>query len=318
MTSERMFSVEQAYSWMVEHLQTGDTMSPTSLTRDLGTELAQRVILLLDYLVARGLVTRTGSGRHSRYVSDRAEQIASLLREKAAEEGRPQPRIPSIIAMGPASTAQDSQRAAEIPEMLVVSVPLSLAGKASALFEYYPAINVVDMKVAFKRLLEQARNEISLTLPFLELDGLMYFADQITGLGQRKVAVRILTRELLLPRKYDYTYHQKLKAFAKFIDLYTAGGGTRYRIAVRDYTIRIGGPGDERLLYEGIHQKMIVVDGESAYIGSGEIRAASFISNGDVGVVHSGVKARFWQDYFNLFWSEAEPVEHRFFAENIL
>ena len=96
-----------------------------------------------------------------------------------------------------------------------------------------------------------------------------------------------------------------------------AGGGERQHIGVRDYTIRIGSIGDEKLLYEGIHQKMIVVDNELAYIGSGEIRAASFVSNGDVGVIHTGIRARFWRDYFWLFWTEGELVQHRFFEGSI-
>jgi phosphatidylserine/phosphatidylglycerophosphate/cardiolipin synthase-like enzyme len=174
-----------------------------------------------------------------------------------------------------------------------------------------------DMKTAFKALLERTQREVLLAIPFLELDGLMYFTDQILGLGQRGVEVKLLTRELIWPRQYKYAYSQKLKAFAKFLDLYVAGGGDRQRIEVRDYTIRIDNAEDEKLLYEGIHQKMIVVDGEVAYIGSGEIRAASFISNGDVGVVHSGAKAHFWRDYFLLFWTDAEPVEHRFFERSI-
>jgi len=62
---------------------------------------------------------------------------------------------------------------------------------------------------------------------------------------------------------------------------------------------------------------MIIADGEQAYIGSGEIRASSFVSNGDVCVIHTGDKARFWRDYFNVFWTEANIVPHTFFQESI-
>lgn len=77
--------------------------------------------------------------------------------------------------------------------------------------------------------------------------------------------------------------------------------------------IKIGRAGDRGLVYEGIHQKMIVIDRARAYIGSGEIRAPSFIVNGDVGVIQSGQAAQFWADYFMLFWSEALQVDHQFF-----
>jgi len=293
-------SIEQAYDWMLKHLELG-ALTPTELSRALGTELSQRALLLLNYLVAQGLVTRKAAGRQVVYTSERTADIARLLQDQTRTE----------------TTANFAPAATKVAEALVISAPLSLADKVVTLRQRHPTLTTLDMKTAFKELLGSARHELLLALPFLELDGLMYFTDEIIGLGQRRVVVHTLTRELLLPRQSGYSHYQKLRAFAKLIDLYTSGGGDREQIAVRDYTIRIAVTGDEALLYEGIHQKMIVVDGERAYIGSGEIRAASFISNGDVGVIHVGSKAQFWRDYFNIFWSEAAVVPHTFFQESI-
>ncbi|TEU15476.1 MAG: hypothetical protein E3J21_13075 [Anaerolineales bacterium] len=295
-------SIEEAYNWMLEHLESG-ALTPTELSRALGTDLSQRVLLFLNYLVAQGLVTRTSTGRQVSYASGRTAEITRLLQTQAQAEAKGKPiEAPEITG---------------IPEALVISAPLSLADKVTMLRDRYPTLTILDMKTAFKELLGSARRKLLLALPFLELDGLMYFTDEIVGLGRRGAVVHLLTRELLLPRQSGYSYHQKLKAFAKFIDLYASGGGDRQQVAVRDYTIRIGAASDESLLYEGIHQKMVVADGKRAYIGSGEIRAASFISNGDVGVIHVGRKAQFWQDYFNLFWSEADVVPYTFFQESI-
>jgi len=295
-------SIKEAYNWMLARLESGP-LTVSDLSRALGTELSQRVLLFLNYLVSQGLVTRTSTGRQVSYSSERTAEIAHLLQNQAKAETRKK-----------AIRAPDTT---DIVEALVISIPLSLSDKVVALQSHYPTLTILDMKTAFKELLASAQQELLLALPFLELDGLMYFADEIVGLGQRQVIVHILTRELLLPRQPGYAHHQKLKAFAKFIDLYSSGGGNRRQVAVRDYTIRIGIGAEESLLYEGIHQKMIVADRERAYIGSGEIRAASFISNGDVGVIHTGAKARFWQDYFNLFWAEADVVPHNFLEESI-
>lgn len=321
MTS-RPQTLEEAYEKVITRLRQGDEVSRDWLHTALGPEFAHRAGLFLDYLVAKGLATRTVAGRQTTFSSNRTVEIAQMLRDKEIEE-RPdrlpkaQPTTTKASRPRPMPTDEQPVVVQQAEDALVVSAPLSLAGKVAALFEQYIDLNIVDMRIAFRNLLEKAEHEVLLALPFLELDGLIYFADQIIGLGQRSVTVKILTRELLWPRKYNYAYHQKLKAFAKFVDLYTAGGGEQGHIEVRDYTIRIGSIGDEKLLYEGIHQKMIVVDSELAYIGSGEIRAASFISNGDAGVIHTGIRARFWRDYFNLFWAEGEPVEHRFFEESI-
>lgn len=295
-------SIEEAYDWMLKHLESG-ALTSVELSRTLGVDLSQRVLLFLNYLVAQGLVTRTTTGRQVAYISERTAEIARLLQTLT------QAKTSGKIA--------EALQTTEVSEVLVISAPLSLVGKVTMLRDRYPTLTILDMKTAFKELLRSARHQLLLALPFLELDGLMYFTDEIVGLGQRQVAVHILTRELLFPRQSGYSYHQKLKAFAKFIDLYASGGGDHQRIAVRDYTIRIGAAGNDHLLYEGIHQKMIVADGERAYIGSGEIRAASFISNGDVGVIHAGPKAQFWQDYFDLFWSEAAVVPYTFFQESI-
>ena len=315
-------TIEEAYGQVIVRLGQGEEVSLDWLRTTFGPELVHRMGLFMDYLVARGLATRTVAGRKTVFSSDRTAEIVQLLHDKEVQE-RPT-RLPVIqrvatdrVAPQPIPTDERPLTAELAADVLVVSAPLSLAGKVATLFEQYVGLNIVDMRVAFRNLLEQAEQEVLLALPFLELDGLMYFTDQVMGLGQRGVRVKILTRELLWPRKYNYAYHQKLKAFAKFVDLYAVGEGERQHIEVRDYTIRIGSIGDEKLLYEGIHQKMIIVDGELAYVGSGEIRAASFVSNGDVGVVHTSIRARFWRDYFNLFWAEGEPVEHRFFEESI-
>jgi len=315
-------TIDEAYGKVIARLREGDKVSLDWLRTTFDPELVHRVGLFMDYLVAKGLATRTVAGREKVFSSNRTTEIAELLRDKEAQE-RPT-RLPTAERAAteggtpqPVPIREQPVVAETSADVLVVSAPLSLAGKVAALLEQYADLNIADMRLAFRNLLEQAEDEALLTLPFLELDGLMYFADQVMGLGQRGVRVKILTRELLWPRKYGYAYHQKLKAFAKFLDLYAAGGGEREHVEVGDYTIRIGSLGEEKLLYEGIHQKMMVVDDEVAYIGSGEIRAAAFLSNGDVGVIHIGVRARFWGDYFCLFWAEAEPVEHRFFEESI-
>ena len=119
--------------------------------------------------------------------------------------------------------------------------------------------------------------------------------------------------EVALPLLAVIVGIMKLRAFSKLVDVYVSDGGQPEQVEVRDYTIKIGGSGDQKLIYEGIHQKMIVIDRDRAYVGSGEIRAPSFVVNGDVGVIQSGQAAQFWADYFLMFWSEAQVVEHRFF-----
>lgn len=51
-------SIKEAYDWMLERLESG-VMTIAALSRTLTTDLSQRVLLFLNYLVAQGLVTWT-------------------------------------------------------------------------------------------------------------------------------------------------------------------------------------------------------------------------------------------------------------------
>ena len=70
------------------------------------------------------------------------------------------------------------------------------------------------------------------------------------------------------------------------------------------------------LQYRGVHQKMVVADTDAAYIGSGEIREASYLRNGEVGYLRTdNAEVAFWADFFELFWREARDVSSRHLNE---
>jgi phosphatidylserine/phosphatidylglycerophosphate/cardiolipin synthase-like enzyme len=295
--------------WIYLQFEKGQRISEDSLHSALGDSFAQQTLLTLNFLVAQGIVSRSTIKDHSIFAVQELDALRQLLDDSQATP--PTPTVPVQETEGTLQGASFSR--GPMTEALVVSAPLSMTGKLRALQASYDQLAIEEMKEAFSELLANAQREVFLSVPFLELDGLMVFVDEIKSLGNRRVAVRALTRELIAPRRVDYGYYQKLRAFSKLVDVYVSGGGDPELVEVRDYTIKIGGAGDRRLIYEGIHQKMIVVDRAQAYIGSGEIRAPSFVVNGDVGVVQSGQAAEFWADYFLLFWSEAQKVDHQFF-----
>lgn len=53
---------------------------------------------------------------------------------------------------------------------------------------------------------------------------------------------------------------------------------------------------------------MVVVDRRYSYVGSGELRTASFITNGEAGSIYTGLSAEFWADFFEIFWKRAIDV----------
>jgi hypothetical protein len=295
--------------WIHLQFNRGQHILENTLHSALEDGLAQQALLTLNFLVAQGIASRSTTKGQSTFVVQDMSALRQLLDDLQAT-----PPSPTTY---PQEAKDDLQETIPLSglatEVLVVSAPLSMTGKLRALRASYGQLAIEEMKGAFSRLLASAQREALLSVPFLELDGLMVFVDEIKSLGKRQVAVKALTRELIAPGRVDYSYYQKLRAFSKLVDVYVSGGGNPELVEVRDYTIKIGGAGERRLIYEGIHQKMIVIDRDQAYIGSGEIRAPSFVVNGDVGVVQSGQAAKFWADYFLLFWSEAQEVGHQFF-----
>jgi phosphatidylserine/phosphatidylglycerophosphate/cardiolipin synthase-like enzyme len=295
--------------WICSQFEAEGTISEDSVQSMLEDSAAQQVLLTLNYLAAQRMVAKSRTKGRAAFVAGDLNAVRLLLAD--SQRGLSSPRL--LRSEAESVEQERSPGSGLVTESLVVSVPLSMVGKLRALQASYGQLTVEGIKEAFGRLLAGAQREVFMSVPFLELDGLMVFIDEVRNLGMRQVAVKALTRELIAPGRLDHSYYQKLRAFSKLVDVYISGGGDPELVQVRDYTIKIGGTADRSLLYEGIHQKMIVIDRTKAYVGSGEIRAPSFVVNGDVGVIQLGLAAQFWADYFLLFWSEAQEVEHRFF-----
>lgn len=191
----------------------------------------------------------------------------------------------------------------------VVGLPISLQPALAQLAAAMPGQRVWHLPQLFAALIEAAQTELCLVLPFLEEDGLEPLKEALMALGARHVPVRLLGRGLAVPdpNVHQYQFQKRRQAFARLGAYYLAGGGRRSRMAVRDFsrTVEEG----EVLRWERIHQKLLVADAQLAYLGSGEVRQAAYRNNGEAGVVLEGAPVAFWQQYFELFWQEAAPVD---------
>lgn len=286
--------VEKIYPWLILQLEEKKSVTEAELKKKLGSEDIEHALLLLNYLVSKKLVSVQIYGVNKRYSVTDLDKIKDLLKIEKRRSVR--------------KTIKD------IEESMVVNVPLSLSNELDTLLQTYPEFNILPMKEAFKLLFNVAEVGISLSLPFFELDGIAYFVDELKAVAERGVSMNILSRGILTPEREGYPYVEKLKAFHKLIDIYENNKSIpTAKLQIRDYTTRISDYGSTSLHYEGIHQKMVVADKKYAYVGSGEIRAASFLTNGDVGVIHVGKKAEFWDSFFKLFWRSAKPVSYDFF-----
>jgi len=286
--------VEKIYRWLILQLEENESVTEDELKKRLGLDEIEHALFLLNYLVSKKLVSVRIYGTDRKYDVTDLDKIKSLLKIK-----REKPIV---------------KKSKKIVESLVVNVPLSLSNELDTLLQSYPGLTVLSMKEAFRILFNVTKVKISLSLPFFEFDGLIHFVDEIKTLAKRGVNIDVLSRGILIPEKEGYPYVEKLKAFHKLIDIYENNKSfPEAKLRIRDYSSRISDYSSTSLHYEGIHQKMIIADRKYAYIGSGEIRAASFLTNGDIGAIHVGKKAEFWDDFFKLFWKSAKPVSYDFF-----
>ena len=290
--------VEKIYSWIIEQLEKNNLITEKDLINNLGPEDVEHAFLFLDYLVTKNMISVNISGLEKEYKLQNLSKIKELL---IINEKR---------------TIEEKKR--NIQEGIVINVPLNLTSDLEFLKKKYPSYVIYSLKNAITLLLNSAKENVSFALPFFEFDGLNHFVDEFKSLAEKGVNIFVLSRGISKPEREGYTYTEKLKAFSKLIDIYE-NNRTKptSKLEIREYGSRIAGYGSASLHYEGIHQKMIIVDKKYAYIGSGEIRAASFLTNGEVGVIHEGQIVNFWDDFFQLFWRNARPVSYEFFAQSL-
>ena len=282
-------NVTDIYTWIADLLGKEGVLPESVLRSRLTVDELDHVRLLLNYLVSRKLLTLRVTGDEREYQALDISKIKELVGAERKTAAEP----------------------VAVPEFaLVVNVPLSLEPSFRVLRAKHEGLNILTMRQAFRLLILSAAKELRLALPFLELDGLSYFVDEFEEAARANVHIRILSRGLIEAGSPGYAHINKLRAFAKLVSIYdsnkTAPGGS---VSIRDCSTRISDPTGTSLHYEGIHQKMVVADREHAYVGSGEIRAASFLMNGEVGVIQGGNEAEFWADYFDLFWNSDNSRE---------
>lgn len=290
--------VEQIYQWLMQYLENNRAMTEAELRKALGPEDVEHALLLLNYLVTKNLASVKVMGTNWEYSIRDIDQAKTLIGYER------------LVSIEPKST--------KISSCLVISVPLSLEQGFRSLKKKYQQVQILHIREAFKLLLNAANQELLLSMPFFEGDGLSYLIDEVQNVAKRGVSVRLLSREILAPRREDFSYLDKLRAFSKLINLFESSRTSpKAKLEIRDYSARISDQRGDSLYYEGVHQKMIVVDRRYAYVGSGEIRAASFMTNGEVGVIQLDEEAQFWADFFDLFWKNAQLVPFEFFESAI-
>ncbi|MHA1248890.1 MAG: phospholipase D-like domain-containing protein [Candidatus Helarchaeota archaeon] len=287
-------NINEIYLWLISNFKINKKLSHEKIIEIFGNDEAEHIFLILNYLIAKNLMNYSIIGTNKEYI----------ISEKGLK------LLTSLVTKEPEAYDLSEKKLNYLTESLVVNVPFSMINDLNILIKKYSSIKITLIKDSFRILLNNAKKEVRLAMPFFEFDGLIQFDTEFKNLARKKIKLFLLTRDVKLTNNKKSNLN-KLRALAKLIDIYA---NSEYNVnnpllEIKDFSFYIKDfSGTKAQLYEGIHQKMMIIDDKYAYIGSGEIRAASFILNGDVGIIQDDKYARFWKEYFDLFWKRAKLV----------
>lgn len=279
---------EKLNQWVVDTFEKNGKIN-TELDTVSSDDL-EHLLFILDYLVSARLVKSEKIGVTTNYIVQDLPKIKDFLGLNK--------KVETI------STLKDS---------VVISLPLYMNDQLTSLKEKFPDLNLIELKDVLKKLLNSANDEVLISSPFIELDGISYILDELIKSASRGVSFKILTRDVLVKKSYDYSHAKKIKAVLKLYELFEQHkSNPNSFMEIRDFGEEVSDTNLNRLHYEGIHQKLMIVDKQYAYVGSGEIRSPSLLSNGEAGYLITGRQAEFWADFFEIFWKKSKTVSKDF------
>jgi len=174
--------------------------------------------------------------------------------------------------------------------------PFNIYGLTDILDEKQISINY--LKDEFENLFQSARNSIKICSPFIDWKGFSYFKNILISKAKNKVKIQILSREIDR-QKNPYKFGELKKIHTFFKDNFLS-----QLVDIRNYYFET----EDKKLASSIHAKLILIDNERAYVGSGEIRKNSFTKNLEIGVILSGKKIKELVLIFDNLFARSEVI----------
>ena len=201
-----------------------------------------------------------------------------------------------ILTIGSPSRARPTYKKPRVaPESLEkADLLLAVSAPSSSSSEILSLPGVLDFREAIAKILQSAREVIRISSPFIDYSGVAFFLEELRELAERRVRMRLLTRQ---SRDLDFR-----RAVGLMAGLYARSGFSE-GFEARSYLERYSG-----VLLEGVHAKLIISDSDLVYIGSGELRAGSYVSNFELGVIAKGYVAKIASRIFDSVWKRSAKI----------
>ena len=139
-------------------------------------------------------------------------------------------------------------------------------------------IEVLELKDSFRELFNSAKKTIYICSPFLEYEGIEPYIDILIRKGKEGVNICILSREI--------DAQKSIKRKVEMERIYESFREKGVTIQIKNYHFTY-----ENRVASSIHAKMIIVDNQLAYVGSGELRKNSLERNFEAGLIVEGKTA---------------------------
>jgi len=241
------------------------------------------------------------------------EEIQTLMGQPKEREERQD----KIVEITPEPLTTKNKKGSKINHEIpiVISFPPSLTKEVDSLKEKFKDLKIFDFGDFLVSSLRNAKEEVLICNPFIGIGGILVIFNELIEFTRRKVKLKILTRNVYNRESKDFAPNEqnKIMGIVKIFELYNSQNLLNL-IEIKDFGI------DFKLFtsrykrhYEGIHQKMIIIDNQLCYIGSGEIRDGSLYSNGECGCLFTENRyIQFYKDFFNIFWDSNQSYLIKF------
>ena len=162
-------------------------------------------------------------------------------------------------------------------------------------------IEFIQLYDLFSQLIKKANKSIKICSPFFDLKNLMEFQNLLIKKATEGVEVQVLTRELNDGTSGDTQRKKSLKKFRERL----ISPQLKKNIFIKNYHFE----DENKKVLSSIHSKIIIIDGREAYIGSGELRANSFIKNFELGLsIDDEIKVRSIETIFDTLFLIAKKI----------
>ncbi len=156
-------------------------------------------------------------------------------------------------------------------------------------------INYIPLKEAILKVIRSAKRTLSISSPFLDLDGIPEIREELLNKAFMNVKIKILVREPLRRKGKE----DSIISFLKLVEK----SGVLKNIDIKLYHY-------EKTPYvkSSTHAKFVIADGDYMYIGSGELRENSIEKNFEAGLLKKGREANDLEAIFLDLFTKAGKI----------